>query len=74
MDSNFLKNKFIVGDNLGIHTKPLNVDMKGNIESIQEATRQADWVFFSLHLQWLQELQTNTKDRFVGGLRLNFIY
>jgi len=45
----FLRQKFIVGDDAGMHTKPHKGDMEGNLESIREAARQADWVFFSLH-------------------------
>jgi poly-gamma-glutamate synthesis protein (capsule biosynthesis protein) len=45
----FFKNKFVIGDDVGIHTKPNKTDMEGNLESIKDAVRQADWVFFSLH-------------------------
>jgi len=45
----FLRNKFVVGDDIGVHTQPNQDDMEGNLESIRLATRQADWVFFSLH-------------------------
>jgi len=45
----FLRQKFVVGDDAGMHTKPHKGDMEGNLESIREAVRQADWVFFSLH-------------------------
>jgi len=46
---NFLRNKFVVGDDIGVHTRPNKDDMEGNLDSIREAARQADWVLFSLH-------------------------
>ncbi len=46
---NFMGKKLIVGENVCQHTKPNKSDMEGNLESIQCAVRQADWVFFSLH-------------------------
>ncbi len=45
----FMKTKFVVGDDLGPHTKPNEADREGNLESIRGAARQADWVLFSLH-------------------------
>jgi poly-gamma-glutamate synthesis protein (capsule biosynthesis protein) len=45
----FLENKFLVGDDTGVHTQPNHDDLEGNLESIREAKRQADWIFFSLH-------------------------
>ncbi len=48
-DFAFLRNKFVVGDDVGVHTRPNKDDMEGNLESIREAARQADWVLFSLH-------------------------
>jgi len=45
----FLRNKFVVGDEVGIHTKPHEGDMEGNLEAVRGAARQADWVLFSLH-------------------------
>ncbi|MBS7630570.1 CapA family protein [Candidatus Bathyarchaeota archaeon] len=45
----FLHQKFVVGDKIGSHTTPHEGDLKGNLESIREAARQADWVLFSLH-------------------------
>jgi poly-gamma-glutamate synthesis protein (capsule biosynthesis protein) len=45
----FLKTKFIEGDIPGLHTQPHPIDMKGNLESIKDASKQADWVLFSLH-------------------------
>ncbi len=44
-----LRNKFVVGEETGVHTKPNKADVNGNLESIREAARQADWVLFSLH-------------------------
>jgi poly-gamma-glutamate capsule biosynthesis protein CapA/YwtB (metallophosphatase superfamily) len=44
-----MRNKFVVGEETGVHTKPNKADMEGNLESIREASRQADWVLFSLH-------------------------
>jgi len=46
---NFLRNKFIASDALAVHTEPHKGDMHGNLESIRFASRQADWVIFSLH-------------------------
>jgi len=45
----FLTNKFVQGDMPGTYTKCKKVDLDGNLESIREASRQADWVLFSLH-------------------------
>lgn len=45
----FLRNKFVPGEDVGMHTKPNEKDMEGNLDSIREASRQADWVIFSLH-------------------------
>jgi poly-gamma-glutamate synthesis protein (capsule biosynthesis protein) len=45
----FMSNKFVVGENVGLHTKPNETDMRGNLEAIRDAARQADWVLFSLH-------------------------
>jgi len=45
----FLRNRFVVGEPVGAHTEPHKGDMEGNLESIRYASRQADWVFFSLH-------------------------
>ncbi|MDP6458260.1 MAG: CapA family protein [Candidatus Bathyarchaeota archaeon] len=45
----FLRQKFVVGDDVGMHTKPHAEDMAGNLESIGDAARMADWVLFSLH-------------------------
>jgi len=45
----FLRNKFVPGKYVGVRTKPNKKDMEGNIESIKEGSKQADWVIFSLH-------------------------
>ncbi len=45
----FLRNKFVVGEDVGLHTKPNEADMEGNLEAIRDAARQADWILFSLH-------------------------
>ena len=45
----FLRNKFVVGDDVGVHTKPHEGDTRGNLEAVREAARQADWVLFTLH-------------------------
>jgi poly-gamma-glutamate synthesis protein (capsule biosynthesis protein) len=45
----FLRNKFVVGQDVGIHTKPHEGDMEGNLDAVRDAARQADWVIFSLH-------------------------
>ncbi len=45
----FLRNKFVVGDDIGVHTLNNKDDMEENLESIRAAARQADWVLFSLH-------------------------
>lgn len=45
----FLLNKIVVGDEVGVHTKPHEGDMEGNLEAVRDAARQADWVLFSLH-------------------------
>jgi poly-gamma-glutamate synthesis protein (capsule biosynthesis protein) len=45
----FLRTKFMAGTEIGTHTTPNQKDMEGNLESIRDAARQADWVMFSLH-------------------------
>ncbi|RLI10752.1 CapA family protein [Candidatus Bathyarchaeota archaeon] len=45
----FLRKKFVVGEDVGVHTKPHKGDMEGNLEAVRDAARQADWVLFSLH-------------------------
>jgi len=45
----FLGKKFISGEDVGVHTKPNEKDMKGNLEAVREAAMQSDWVIFSLH-------------------------
>jgi len=45
----FLRNKFVVGEDVGVHTRPHTGDMEGNLEAVGDAARQADWVLFSLH-------------------------
>ncbi len=45
----FMQKKYVIGEDLGMHSKPNKADMEGNLESIRDAARQADWVLFSLH-------------------------
>ncbi|GIW46960.1 MAG: hypothetical protein KatS3mg078_0837 [Deltaproteobacteria bacterium] len=45
----FLGSRFMVGDYPKIITTPFELDLKGNIESIKEARRQADLVLVSHH-------------------------
>jgi len=45
----FLTNKFVVGEEVGIHTTPHKGDMEGNLASVRDAARQADLVLISLH-------------------------
>lgn len=45
----FMEKKFVVGKDLGAHTKTHEADLEGNLESIRHAARQADWILFSLH-------------------------
>jgi poly-gamma-glutamate synthesis protein (capsule biosynthesis protein) len=45
----FMKTKFVEGENHGLHTQPHPNDLKGNLESIKDASKQADWVLFTLH-------------------------
>lgn len=45
----FMRTKYVVGDDVGMHTKANKSDMEGNLESIREAKKQADWILFSLH-------------------------
>ena len=45
----FMRTKYVVGDDVGMHTKANKSDMEGNLESIREAGKQADWVLFSVH-------------------------
>ncbi|MBT7913509.1 CapA family protein [Candidatus Bathyarchaeota archaeon] len=49
-DSYHLMNtKYIEGNDVGLHTQPHLQDMEGNLEAIRDASRQADWVLFTLH-------------------------
>ncbi len=45
----FMNTKYVEGDNPGLHTQPHPGDMKGNLESIRDAVKMADWVLFTLH-------------------------
>jgi poly-gamma-glutamate synthesis protein (capsule biosynthesis protein) len=45
----FMRTKFVEGENHGLHTQPHPGDIKGNLESIKDASKQADWVLFTLH-------------------------
>jgi len=45
----FLRRRFVVCEDVGVHTEPHGGDMEGNLEAVREAARQADWVLFSLH-------------------------
>ncbi|MCW4050041.1 MAG: CapA family protein, partial [Candidatus Bathyarchaeota archaeon] len=45
----FISKKFVPGKKVGLHTKPHQGDMKGNLEAIKDAARQADWVLMTLH-------------------------
>lgn len=61
----FLRNRFVVGDDLGVHTKPHKGDMERNLEAVREAVRQADWVLFSLHAHEGREAQEDRPAEFV---------
>lgn len=41
--------RFILGDSFERHSKPHQLDMERNLQSIGGARRMADWVIFSLH-------------------------
>jgi poly-gamma-glutamate synthesis protein (capsule biosynthesis protein) len=45
----FMNTKFVEGENPGLHSQPHPGDIKGNLESIRDASKQADWVLFTLH-------------------------
>lgn len=61
----FLRNRFVVGDDLGVHTKPHKGDMERNLEAVREAARQADWVLFSLHAHEGREAQEERPAEFI---------
>lgn len=44
-----MKTKYVEGNEPGLHTKAHEDDLKGNLESIRDASNQADWVLFTLH-------------------------
>ena len=44
-----MEKEFKIDETNNYSTKPNESDYEGNIESIKEASRQADWVLFSLH-------------------------
>jgi poly-gamma-glutamate synthesis protein (capsule biosynthesis protein) len=45
----FLHNKFVAGSDIGVHTKPNDKDMRRNVKAVRDASRQSDWLIFSLH-------------------------
>ncbi|MFA5869158.1 MAG: CapA family protein [Candidatus Bathyarchaeia archaeon] len=45
----FLTNKFVLGEEVGLHTALNKGDMEGNLASVRDAARQADLVLISLH-------------------------
>lgn len=61
----FFGQKFQVEEKLGRITKPDPSDMEGNLESIREASRQADWVVFSLHCHQGREDRSDKPAMFV---------
>jgi len=44
-----LNTKYVEGENVGLHTQPHPMDMEGNLDAIKDASKQADWVLFTLH-------------------------
>jgi poly-gamma-glutamate synthesis protein (capsule biosynthesis protein) len=46
---NFLDIKVVLGEKCDIHTIPYKPDLDGNLRSISEARRNADYVFVSIH-------------------------
>ena len=46
---NFLGIKFKTGDKADIHTSPYQPDLDGNLRSISEASKNADFVFVAMH-------------------------
>lgn len=45
----FLGKRFVVGNEVGTHTKADANDLEGNLEAVRDAVRQADWVVIALH-------------------------
>jgi poly-gamma-glutamate synthesis protein (capsule biosynthesis protein) len=45
----FMRTKYVEGESPGLRTQPHPWDLKGNLESIKDASKQADWVLFTLH-------------------------
>nr|MBO2476909.1 capsule biosynthesis protein [Bacillota bacterium] len=45
----FLDRRFVVGEKPAVVTTPHQGDLEGNLRSIREARRQADWVLVSIH-------------------------
>src|SRR5690606_8348276 len=45
----FLDRRFVVGEKPTVVTTPHQGDLEGNLRSIREARRQADWVLVSIH-------------------------
>jgi len=45
----FMRTKFVEGDSPGEHTRTNKEDLEGNLGSIKDASKQSDWVIFSLH-------------------------
>ena len=61
----FMNTKYIEGDNPGLHTQPHPEDMKGNLEAIRGATKQADWVLFTLHAHEGRPLDSEQPAEFI---------
>jgi poly-gamma-glutamate capsule biosynthesis protein CapA/YwtB (metallophosphatase superfamily) len=45
----FMNKKFVESKTVGFHTSPNKSDMESNLESLREASQQADWVLMTLH-------------------------
>jgi poly-gamma-glutamate synthesis protein (capsule biosynthesis protein) len=45
----FLGNKFVIGEDFAIRTKPNDQDLQANLKQVREAKHMADWVVVSLH-------------------------
>jgi poly-gamma-glutamate synthesis protein (capsule biosynthesis protein) len=41
--------RFVLGDDFEVHSKPHQIDLERNVQSVGAARRMADWVVFALH-------------------------
>ncbi|TRO50986.1 CapA family protein [Candidatus Bathyarchaeota archaeon] len=61
----FMNTKYVEGNKPGLHTQPNPKDLKGNLDSVREATQQADWILFTLHAHEGRPLDSEQPAEFI---------